>query len=53
MMVDFLKLQRCDNVFRSAAGTQLYDDAGEAFLDMVAGYGCLNLATTRSQWSTR
>ncbi|HEJ9148286.1 TPA: aminotransferase class III-fold pyridoxal phosphate-dependent enzyme [Serratia marcescens] len=43
MMVDFLKLQRCDNVFRSAAGTQLYDDAGEAFLDMVAGYGCLNL----------
>ncbi|VEI18645.1 Putrescine aminotransferase [Serratia plymuthica] len=43
MMVDFLKLQHCDNVFRRAAGTQLYTTDGEAFLDMVAGYGCLNL----------
>ncbi|AVJ19737.1 aminotransferase class III-fold pyridoxal phosphate-dependent enzyme [Serratia sp. JUb9] len=43
MMVDFLKLQHCDNVFRHAAGTQLFTGEGEAFLDMVAGYGCLNL----------
>ncbi|WJV63385.1 aminotransferase class III-fold pyridoxal phosphate-dependent enzyme [Pectobacteriaceae bacterium CE70] len=43
MMVEFLKLQHCDNVFRRASGTQLFTADGEAFLDMVAGYGCINL----------
>ncbi|MCG7560554.1 aminotransferase class III-fold pyridoxal phosphate-dependent enzyme [Pseudoalteromonas sp. McH1-42] len=43
MMVEFLKQQRCDNVFRKAQGTMLYDNDGTGYLDMVAGYGCLNL----------
>ncbi|MCY4046048.1 MAG: aminotransferase class III-fold pyridoxal phosphate-dependent enzyme [Cellvibrionales bacterium] len=43
MMVDFLKLQRCDYVFTQASGCELTNDQGETYLDMVAGYGCLNL----------
>lgn len=43
VMVDFLKLQRCDHVFTKACGTELINEAGESYLDMVAGYGCLNL----------
>ena len=43
MMVDFLKLQHCDHVFTQAQGTLLTTHQGDAFLDMVAGYGC-NLA---------
>ncbi|SJN56362.1 Putrescine aminotransferase [Vibrio ruber DSM 16370] len=43
MMVDFLRLQHCDNVFQRAAGTTLWTADGTAYLDMVAGYGCLSL----------
>ncbi len=43
MMVDFLKLQHSDHVFVNGDGTSLLNDQGERYLDMVAGYGCLNL----------
>ncbi len=43
MMADFLKLQRCDRVITKAEGTQVWDSEGNQYLDMVAGYGCLNL----------
>lgn len=43
LMVDFLKQQRSAHVFSHAQGVLLTDQQGETFLDMVAGYGCLNL----------
>jgi acetylornithine/succinyldiaminopimelate/putrescine aminotransferase/predicted amino acid dehydrogenase len=43
LMVDFLKMQHCDRVFIKGHGTQLIDDKGQRYLDMVAGFGCLNL----------
>jgi acetylornithine/succinyldiaminopimelate/putrescine aminotransferase/predicted amino acid dehydrogenase len=43
MLVDFLRLQRCDRVFDRAEGCTLTDTEQNRFLDMVSGYGCLNL----------
>lgn len=43
VMVKFLDQQQCDNVFVKAKGVHLFDHQGREFLDMVAGYGCLNL----------
>ncbi len=43
MMAEFLRLQRCDQVFESAKECTLTDIEGHQFLDMVAGFGCLNL----------
>ncbi|WP_462172843.1 prodigiosin MAP biosynthesis aminotransferase PigE [Pseudoalteromonas xiamenensis] len=43
MLVEFLKQQRCDHVFNQAHGTSLSTVNGETYMDMVAGYGCLNL----------
>ncbi|WLQ13969.1 aminotransferase class III-fold pyridoxal phosphate-dependent enzyme [Hahella aquimaris] len=43
MLADFLQMQRCDKVFERAEGCTLTDTDGERFLDMVSGYGCLNL----------
>lgn len=43
LMVDFLKMQRCDRVFIKGQGTQLFDEQNNSYLDMVAGFGCLNL----------
>ncbi len=43
MLADFLQLQRCDRVFDRAEGCTLTDTEQNRFLDMVSGYGCLNL----------
>ncbi|MGI0117431.1 aminotransferase class III-fold pyridoxal phosphate-dependent enzyme [Zooshikella sp. RANM57] len=43
MMADFLHMQRCDQVFDTAKGCTLINTNGDKFLDMVSGYGCLNL----------
>lgn len=43
MLADFLQMQRCDKVFVHADGCTLTDTDGQRFLDMVSGYGCLNL----------
>lgn len=43
MMSDFLRMQRCDRVFVRAEGRTLTTSHGDQFLDLVAGYGCLNL----------
>ncbi|MBU2704939.1 aminotransferase class III-fold pyridoxal phosphate-dependent enzyme [Zooshikella marina] len=43
MMADFLHMQRCDEVFDTAKGCTLVNTDGEKYLDMVSGYGCLNL----------
>lgn len=43
MLADFLQMQRCDKVFERAEKCTLTDTGGEKFLDMVSGYGCLNL----------
>jgi len=43
MMADFLQLQHCDVVFDKAEKCKLTDTDGNEFLDMVAGFGCLNL----------
>ncbi|WP_163833138.1 aminotransferase class III-fold pyridoxal phosphate-dependent enzyme [Spartinivicinus ruber] len=43
MMADFLQMQHCDRVFEHAEKCTLTDTNSRKFLDMVAGYGCLNL----------
>ncbi|NHZ38069.1 aminotransferase class III-fold pyridoxal phosphate-dependent enzyme [Massilia rubra] len=43
MLADFLGMQRCDHVFDRAEQCTLTDTEGRQFLDMVSGYGCLNL----------
>ncbi|BDV36236.1 aminotransferase class III-fold pyridoxal phosphate-dependent enzyme [Methylocystis iwaonis] len=43
MMADFLHMLHCDHVFAKGEGCVLTDTEGRRFLDMVAGYGCLNL----------
>jgi acetylornithine/succinyldiaminopimelate/putrescine aminotransferase/predicted amino acid dehydrogenase len=43
MMADFLQMLRSDHVFAKGEGCVLTDTEGRRFLDMVAGYGCLNL----------
>ncbi|MDE1461504.1 aminotransferase class III-fold pyridoxal phosphate-dependent enzyme [Spartinivicinus poritis] len=43
MMADFLQMQHCDRVFERAEKSTLTDTNGTQYLDMVAGYGCLNL----------
>ncbi len=43
VMADFLTLHRIDRVFVKGQGCTLTDASGAAYLDFVAGYGCLNL----------
>lgn len=43
LMADFLHMQHCDHVFERAENCTLTDTDGNEFLDMVAGFGCLNL----------
>ncbi|MBI3898683.1 MAG: aminotransferase class III-fold pyridoxal phosphate-dependent enzyme [Gammaproteobacteria bacterium] len=43
VMADFLGMQHCDRVFDRAEKCTLTDTDGNPFLDMVSGYGCLNL----------
>ncbi|MBY6243039.1 aminotransferase class III-fold pyridoxal phosphate-dependent enzyme [Methylosinus sp. Sm6] len=43
MMANFLQMLHCDHVFAKGEGCVLTDTEGRRFLDMVAGYGCLNL----------
>ncbi|MCW8126075.1 aminotransferase class III-fold pyridoxal phosphate-dependent enzyme [Microbulbifer halophilus] len=43
MMADFLHYMHCDQVFERAEACTLTDTEGRDYLDMVAGYGCLNL----------
>ncbi len=43
VMRDFFQFHHIDHVFTKAEGVKLTDANGREYLDMVAGYGCLNL----------
>ena len=50
---EFYNLNSIDRVFVKGNGCQLYDADGNAHLDMVAGYGCLNIGHNHPEISNQ